>query len=56
MVLGGPSHKSGSSRARAQRARKGHAKRRAKMLGTGNSGYKGSRKNRTKSTWNTLWR
>lgn len=46
--------KGGSSVARAQRARKGHANRRAKLFATSYTGrahYKGSPNARTKRSW-----
>jgi hypothetical protein len=43
--------KGGSSFARAQRARRGHKRRRARALPGGSTHYKGSPKRRTKPSW-----
>lgn len=45
--------KGGSSYARAQRARKGHGRRRAKGLTGAGTHYKGHPRRRTKGSW--LW-
>jgi hypothetical protein len=43
--------KGGSSAARAQRARKGHRRRKSGVLKDPQSGYKGHRSARTKRSW-----
>lgn len=47
----GSRRKAGSSFARAQRAKKGHKRRRARGLTGRGTNYKGSPKKRTKPSW-----
>lgn len=55
MAFGFRSSKGGSSSARAQRARKGHSKRRGRVLavapGSSRAHYRGSQHGRAKGSW-----
>lgn len=47
----GAGSKGGSSRARAERAKRGHARRKARALGAGTTRYRGSQRGRAKGSW-----